>query len=81
MRFETVGELRNHIKDLPDDTPVLSLTSNTMEIGQEYVTGVSINVEKYVPEKISCYDAFDGMDYTTTVYRENKSGISCLVIN
>ena len=81
MRVMTVGELRDVIRDLPDDTPVIGYQSDMERSG--YQKAVSARSTHMVSEERETYDAFDYTPYTYEVFTPSKdgSGTLCLIIN
>lgn len=79
-RARTVGELKETIKDLPDDTPIVNYQS---DMGRHGYQGISCAyTQKMVSEERETYDAFDYTPYSYTVFSpsEDDSGALCLVI-
>ena len=56
-RTKTVGELKEYIKNLPDDTPIISYQSDMEKSGYQSISCAS--TQKMVTEKRETYDAFD----------------------
>lgn len=81
MRVMTVGELRDVIRDLPDDTPVIGYQSDMERSG--YQKAVDARPSHMVSEKRETYDAFDYTPYIYEVFTPSKdgSGTLCLIIN
>lgn len=81
MGLMTVKELKEAIKDLPDDSPIISYKSDMEKSGYQGISGVDSML--MVTEKRETYDAFDYTPYTYTVFSpsEDGSGTLCLVIN
>ena len=79
-RARTVGELKEYIKDLPDDTPIISYQSDMEKSGYQSISYAS--TQKMVTEKRETYDAFDYTPYSYTVFSPSKddTGTLCLVI-
>lgn len=77
----TVGELRDVIRDLPDDTPVIGYQSDMERSG--YQKAVSARSTHMVSEERETYDAFDYTPYTYEVFTLSKdgSGTLCLIID
>ena len=80
-RARTVGELKEYIKNLPDDTPIISYQSDMEKSGYQSISCAS--TQKMVTEKRETYDAFDYTSYSYTVFSPSKddTGILCLVID
>lgn len=81
LRMITVGQLRETIKDLPDDTPIISYKSDMEKCGYQSISCAS--TRKMVTEKRETYDAFDYTPYSYTVFSPSKddTGTLCLVID
>lgn len=79
-RTKTVGELKEYIKNLPDDTPIVSYQSDMEKSGYQSISCAS--TQKMVTEKRETYDAFDYTPYSYTVFSPSKddTGTLCLVI-
>ena len=80
-RTKTVGELKEYIKNLPDDTPIISYQSDMEKSGYQSISCAS--TQKMVTEKRETYDAFDYTPYSYTVFSPSKddTGTLCLVID
>lgn len=80
-RTKTVGELKEYIKNLPDDTPIISYQSDMEKRGYQSISCAS--TQKMVTEKRETYDAFDYTPYSYTVFSPSKddTGTLCLVID
>lgn len=80
-RTKTVGELKEYIKNLPDDTPIISYQSDMEKSGYQSISCAS--TQKMVTEKRETYDAFDYTSYSYTVFSPSKddTGTLCLVID
>lgn len=80
MLIRTVGELKEFIKDLADDTPVIMYKSNMEKSG--YQAKVGIRAENMVSERRETYDAFDYTPYTYEVFSptHDDTGTLCLLI-
>lgn len=65
LLISTVGELKNFIKDLPDDTPILSCRPDMKKNGYKDISCAT--TRNTVSERIETYDAFDYMPYSYTV--------------
>ena len=78
----TIGDLKDILKDLPDETPVVALDDN-FELGGA-VTDVSayhIGIKKYRKESRRFTDAFDGTTYRKESYIEdNENGTEALCL-
>ena len=80
MIVRTVRHLKEAIKDLPDDTPIISYQSDMEKSGYQSISYASI--QKMVTEKRETYDAFDYTPYSYTVFSpsDDDTGTLCLVI-
>ena len=81
MIVRTVRHLKEAIKDLPDDTPIISYQSDMEKSGYQSISCAS--TQKMVTEKRETYDAFDYTPYSYTVFSPSKddTGTLCLVID
>lgn len=77
--MKTVGELKALIKDLPDDTPIVTYKSDMEKSG--YQKNVSCSVANMKAETREAYDAFDGIRYKYEAMVESADGVPCLRIN
>lgn len=79
-RARTVGELKEYIKNLPDDTLIISYQSDMENRGYQSIS--CAYTQKMVSEEREIYDAFDYTPYSCTVFSpsEDDSGTLCLVI-
>lgn len=77
--MKTVGELREKLKDLPDDTPIL-ITSSNPELKGSAINYVDVYVNKYVKKKRTFTDIFDHSSYSTEVYCLDSEGDTCVWI-
>jgi hypothetical protein len=75
--MKTVGELKNFIKDLPDDMLLIS-RSNNFVLENSLVEGIDISVESFNIEKKQFIDGFDYTIFYKDVYVRNKNGNMCL---
>ena len=76
--MKTVGELKEFIKDLPDDMLLVNY-ENDMET-RGYRNRVSCRVDNMEKETKTTWDRFDGTSYNYEVFVESKNGIPCLKI-
>jgi hypothetical protein len=78
-----VKELIKQLKKMDPDATVIAQTHNTMEQGQENVELKSANEGIFKLHNLHCRDAFDGINYTTQVYRrtdeKDKDKIGCVL--
>lgn len=71
-KITTVKELREFIKDLPDDMPIAAYESNMERSG--YFNRVCLNIVK-MKETINWgRDAFDGTEYSYKILYGDKNG-------
>lgn len=78
-RISTIGELKEFIKDLSNDVPIVIYRSNLERSGFE--KGVYVNIEKRTESKECAFDNFDGTAYKHTTYIINDSGEDCIVLS
>ena len=76
--IETVGELKEFIKNLPDDTLLLNNPKHMEKSG--YQNNVFCKIVNMKKEKKLTWDKFDGTPYSYEVFVESKDGIPCLTI-
>ena len=77
--MKTVGELKEFIKDLPDDMLLANYESN-MEING-YRNRLSCDVVNMKTETKHSWDRFDGTDYSYEVLERAEDGVPCLIIS
>lgn len=78
-RIKTVGDLKEFIKNLPDDTLVVNYRRDIERRG--YQNNVSCNITNMKKETRATWDEFADMPYKYEVFVESKEGVSCLLIN
>lgn len=76
--FSTVGELKQFIKNLPDDMPLVSYKS-TMEYSG-YMQRVHVDVMPMKLEVATATDAFDGITYRYEKFIHHPEGEKVLTI-
>lgn len=76
--MKTVGELKEVIKDLPDDMKLVMYKSNMETSG--YQNAIYASVEAMASETKHTWDRFDGTNYDYEVYTDSKDGEKCLKI-
>ena len=76
--MKTVKELKEFLKDLPDDTPIVQFTSNMERDG--YLLGASARVATMTKTKKSTWDRFDGTPYSYEIFVPSDKGIQTLVL-
>ena len=69
----TVGELKEKLKDVPDDLLVVEFHNN-MEKQGIMKAFPSCEIMRVKERKIHTYDRFDYTDYTYTVYERDNKG-------
>ena len=74
--FKTVGELKEFIKDLPDDMLLVNYESNLETSG--YMNRLSCDVVNMKKETKYSWDRFDETEYSYEVFDITKDGIPCL---
>lgn len=77
--MKTVGELKEFIKDLDDNMPLVK-TSDNFELRGAIDLGIYPRVEKFEVEKQEFMDGFDYETYYHDVYVHNNNGQECLRI-
>lgn len=77
--IKTVGELKEFIKDLPDDMLLVNYKRDMEKRG--YQNKMFCNVANMKKETIATFDAFDGIPYNYEVFIESEEGVLCLIIN
>ncbi len=77
--MKTVGELKEFIKNLDDNMPLVSV-SNNFELKGSLVSGARARVERFNIKNQQFVDAFDHTVYYEEVYVSNKNGTECLQI-
>lgn len=78
-RIETVGELREFIKDLSDDTLIVNYQNDKEKSG--YQNNMLCSVANMENKTKATYDWFDGTPYSYEVFVESKDGATCLLVN
>lgn len=78
--MKTVGELKDFIKDLPDDM-LLIARSNNFELKNSLVAGIHVDLEKFNAKKEQFVDGFDYTVYYEDIYIRDKNGNMCLKID
>ena len=76
--MKTVGELKEFIKDLPDDMLIVNYHKDMETSG--YRNSFLCDVETMKKEVKSTWDRFDGTSYSYEVFEMSKDGIPCLRI-
>ena len=79
MKVFTVKELKEMIKDLPDDMKIVQYQEGMERRG--YLEGAFIKVEKRTPVEVETYDRFDYTEYSYQRYEFDVDGIEMLSIN
>ena len=77
--MKTVGELKEFIKNLPDDMPLVNYQSNMERSG--YQNNVFCSVVNMKKETRKTWDRFDGISYTYEVMIRSEDGIPCLKVD
>lgn len=77
--MKTVGELKEFIKHLSDDTPLVNYQIDMEKSG--YRNNVFCKVVNMKTETRETCDAFDGARYKYEVMVESEDGVPCLKIN
>lgn len=76
--MKTVGELKEFIKNLPDDMPLVNYKKDMETSG--YRNNVYCRVDNMVEETRETWDRFDYTSYSYQVMVDSKDGIPCLKI-
>ena len=79
MKVFTVKELKEMIKDLPDDMKIVQYQEGMEKRG--FLEGAFIKVEKRIPVEVETYDRFDYTKYSYKRYEFDVDGIEMLSIN
>ena len=77
--MKTVGELKEFIKDLPDDMLLVKYRSDMETSG--YQNSFYCDVATMKKEVKNTWDRFDGTNYSYEVFETSKDGSSCLRIS
>lgn len=76
--MKTIGELKEFIKDLPNDMPLVSYHSDMEKSG--YFNSIGVSVENMSTERCETWDRFDGGNYSYEIYKSDENGTPCLKI-
>ena len=76
--MKTVGELKDFIKNLPDDMPLVKYESDMEASG--YRNDVYCSVDNMKEETKETWDRFDYTSYSYQVMVDSDDGIPCLKI-
>lgn len=80
--IKTVRELKEFIKDLPDDTLLVNYQCDLEKCG--YFNTASFDIVKMKKETKQTWDRFDGCDYTYEVFaraNDSEDGVICLKVD
>lgn len=77
--IKTVGELKEFIKNLPDDTLVVNYQEDMEKSG--YQNNVFCNITNMKKETKTTWDSFDYIPYSYEIFVESEEGVLCLIIN
>lgn len=77
--IKTIGDLKEFIKNLPDDMLVVKYQKDMEKRG--YQNNAFCNITNMKKETKTAYDSFDYISYSYEVFVESEDGISCLEIN
>lgn len=77
--MKTVGELKDFIKDLNDDMPIVKRSDN-FELKGAIDIGIYPRVNKFKTVTREFMDKFDYETYYHDVYVSDENGIECLQI-
>lgn len=78
--MRTVGELKEFLKDLNDDMPIVKRSVNFELRGAIDIGGIYLKVEKFKTETREFVDGFDYEKYSHDVYVSDENGIECLYL-
>lgn len=70
--MKTAGELKEFLKDIPDDTPIVQYESNMERSG--YFNRCFVDVALMSVTTRQAVDAFDGIHYSYEVYEKDSNG-------
>ena len=77
--MKTVGELKEFLKNLDDNMPLVA-PANNLQLKNPIVSDIPVRVESFNIEKKQIEDGFDYSVYYKDVYSKNENGIKCLQI-
>lgn len=80
MYIDTVGKLKEYIKELDDNMPLLA-TSDNFELNGGITQGIHPNVAGFSVVRKEFLDAFDYERYHNDVYVYDGNGQMCLKIS
>lgn len=75
--MKTVGELKEFIKNLPDEMLLLAV-SNNFELKGSIVDEVRVCVDKFSRVESQFVDGFDHTVYKEYIYKHDEDGDECL---
>lgn len=82
--INTIGELKEFLKEIPDDIPI-SVYTEGMEQRGYLLGGININLKNTEIIDKKTYDAFDGIKYTYKAYDinyvEDNGDVKVLIID
>lgn len=76
--IKTVGELKEFIKNLPNDMLLVNYQRDMEKRG--YRNEISCMVDNMKKEKRQTWDSFDYTPYSYEIFVESENGIPCLKI-
>ena len=76
IKLKTVGELKEFIKDLPDDMLLVIYNEDMETSGYRNSLIAEVSIMKKKTKK--AWDSFDGGSYSYEVFEESKEGTPCL---
>lgn len=78
----TVGELKEMLKDMPDDTPIVKRDSNFELRGAiTQASKYDLSIQSYRSERQTFMDAFDGTAYQHEVFiMDDENGKPMLMV-
>lgn len=77
--LNTVGELKDFIKNLDDNMPLVKQSDN-FELHGAIDIGICPQVEKFRTETRKFMDSFDYKTYNHEIYINDENGIECFQI-
>lgn len=76
--MNTVGELKEFIKNLPDEMLIVNYHSDMETYG--YTNNIICTVSNMKKERRESWDRFDNTDFSYEVYVKSEDGIPCLTL-
>lgn len=79
LYVKTVGQLKEFIKNLDDNMPLISV-SNNFELKGNIVDQTDVYVDRFKRVESQFVDGFDHTVYKEHIYKRDKDGVECLKI-